>query len=309
MVDLDDTNTIYVKEEEEGLRIDKLLSMRYDQKSRTYFQYLIENECVLLNGKKIKKRITPKKGDEIEIFFILTKEISLEPQDIKLNIIYEDSDVIAINKPPNMVVHPAPGNWKDTFVNALLYHCKNISTDQDNLRPGIVHRLDKDTSGILLAAKNKDAHRKLIEQFSSREIKKEYLAVCFGSPINQLIDSPIGRHKTRRKEMTVKTDGKKAITEIENLYQKDGISIILAKPKTGRTHQIRIHLKHVSSPIIGDETYGSYKINKKFNAKRQMLHAFKIKFMHPTKNISIELTAPLPLDFQEFSYLFDKIKI
>lgn len=308
MSDKEEIDTIYVKEEEEGLRIDKLLSLRYEQKSRTYFQFLIENESVLLNGEKVKKRILPKKGDEIEIFFILTKEIDLEPQNIPLDIVYEDDDIIAINKPVGMVVHPAPGNWSGTFVNALLHHCKNLSS-LDNLRPGIVHRLDKETSGILIAAKNENSHRKLINQFSSRKIEKNYLAVCFGSPKNQIISAPIGRHLTKRKEMTVKEDGKEAITEIISLGQKENLSLILARPRTGRTHQIRVHMKHIQAPILGDEVYGSEKINKKFNVRRQLLHAYSIFFDHPSTNKKIKLEAPLPSDFQEFIDKFGPIKI
>lgn len=304
----EEIDTIYVTEEEEGLRIDKLLSLRYEQKSRTYFQFLIENDSILLNGGKVKKRTLPKKGDEIEIFFILTKEIDLTPQNIPLDVIYEDDDIIAINKPAGMVVHPAPGNWTETFVNALLYHCKNLSSS-NNLRPGIVHRLDKNTSGILLAAKNEESHRKLIEQFSLRKIEKHYLAICFGSPSNQKISAPIGRNQIKRKEMMVKSDGKEAITETFSLSQKEGLSLILAKPKTGRTHQIRVHLKHINAPIVGDETYGSDKINKKFHAKRQLLHAYSIEFDHPTTNKKMKLIAPLPPDFQEFIKIFGPIKI
>ena len=309
MLEQEEIDTIYVTEEEEGLRIDKLLSLRYGQKSRTYFQFLIEKKAVLLNGEKVKKSTIPKKGDEIEILFILTDEISLQPQNIPLDIIYEDDDILAINKPAGMVVHPAPGNWTNTFVNALLYHCKNISNPEKTLRPGIVHRLDKDTSGILLAAKNEEAHRKLIEQFSSRKIEKFYLAICLGSPSNQTISAPIGRNQTKRKEMAVKEDGKEAVTDIECLAQKDNLSLLLAKPKTGRTHQIRVHLKHINAPIIGDSTYGSDKINKKLNSTRQLLHAYIIQFSHPKNNKLMKLTAPLPSDFQEFIKTFEPFKI
>ena len=309
MSDNDDTNIITVKIEEKALRIDKLLSRRYDNKSRSYFQYLIENDSVLLNGKKIKKRTIPKVDDEIEIFFILTKETPITAENIKLDIIYEDNDIIAINKPANMVVHPAPGHWSGTFVNALLYHCKNISIENDDLRPGIVHRLDKETSGILLAAKNKDSHRKLIEQFSSRKITKQYLAICLDTPKTKSINKPIGRHKVKRKEMTIREDGKEAITDIEVLNYKDNISLVLAKPKTGRTHQIRVHLKDIKTPVIGDKIYGNSTVNNKLKIDRHLLHAYKIKFIHPITNCSMELTAPIPSDFLKFAYLFDNIQI
>lgn len=309
MSDKDDTSVILVTEEEAGLRIDKLLSLRYDNKSRAYFQFLIDNDSVLLNGKKVKKRIMPKSGDEIEIFFILTKETPLTPENIPLDIIYEDDDIIAINKPPHMVVHPAPGHWSGTFVNALLYHCKHLSAESNDLRPGIVHRLDKETSGILLAAKNKDAHRILIEQFSSRKIHKQYLAICFGTPKPQQISLPIGRHPIKRKEMTIRESGKEAVTDITTLNHKDDISLVLAKPKTGRTHQVRVHLKQINTPIIGDKVYGNSKVNKKMKIERQLLHAYKISFTHPRTKLSMELTAPIPSDFTEFTYLFDNIEI
>lgn len=309
MTGQEDTETIYVSEEEEGIRIDKLLSLRYGQKSRTYFQFLIEKNSVFLNGKKVKKSTIAKKDDEIEIFFILTEEISLQPQDIPLEIIYEDNDLIAINKPAGMVVHPAPGNRSNTFVNALLFHCKTLSNPENNLRPGIVHRLDKDTSGILLAAKNEEAHRKLIEQFSLRKIEKQYLAICIGLPSDQKISAPIGRNPTKRKEMTVKDDGKEAMTDITHLAQKDNISLILAKPKTGRTHQIRVHMKYINCPILGDSVYGSERTNKKFNCSRQLLHAYTIQFIHPKTNQIMKLSAPLPSDFQEFTKTFEPFKI
>jgi 23S rRNA pseudouridine1911/1915/1917 synthase len=287
-----DPETIFVTEAEESIRIDKLLVLRYPNHSRTYFQYLIEEGFVLLNGERVKKRTQPEEGDEIEVCFQLTPEISLEPEDIPLDILYEDDHILAINKPAGMVVHPAPGHWSGTFVNALLAHCKHLPT-KDPLRPGIVHRLDKDTSGVLIAAKTVEAHQKLIEKFSSRTMEKQYLAICVGKPKSGLISAPIGRHPVHRKEMAVLPDGKEAITEINVVAIGNQLSLVLAKPKTGRTHQIRVHLKHLGASVLGDEIYGS-----KVPAERQMLHAYRLTFTHPITNQPLTLCAPIPEDMK-----------
>jgi 23S rRNA pseudouridine1911/1915/1917 synthase len=303
-----------VPEEESGIRIDLLLKKHFQSKSRTYFQYLIEEGFVLLNGKKIKKREIVKAGEEIEVFFALTPEISLSPENIPLDILYEDEDILAINKPAGMVVHPAAGNWSSTFVNALLFYCKNIPLEEGSLRPGIVHRLDKDTSGVLLAAKNKEAQEKLILAFSERKVHKEYLAVSFGSSENfknQSISAPIGRHPQVRQKMAIVASGKPAVTDFSLLSSsrsneklKDGIEknllLILAKPQTGRTHQIRLHLQSIKAPILGDPLYGHLSINEKFSISRQFLHARKISFLHPLSQMPIEITAPLPEDMKTF---------
>ena len=268
---------IIIQKEEENLRIDKLLSLKYPEKSRAYFQYLIENGHVLLNNSPIKKRIKTKQNDTVQISFIPYPELSLKPQKIALDILYEDPDIIIINKKPDMVVHPAPGNPDNTFANALLYHCGNLPMEENNLRPGIVHRLDKETSGVLIAAKNENAHRNLVKQFSSRNIKKTYLAICSGRPKNQMIFQPIGRNKIKRKEMQITSTGKEAATEIITLASHENISLVKACPQTGRTHQIRVHLKHINHPIIGDKIYG----NTQSKAPRHMLHAYSIKLNHP----------------------------
>ncbi|MBI5345773.1 MAG: RluA family pseudouridine synthase [Chlamydiae bacterium] len=301
-----ESNTITVSKEEEGVRIDKLLSDRYVAKSRTYFQNLIENGCVLLNGEKTKKRIEAKLGDEIEIFFQASPDISLEPEEIPLDILYEDEHLLAINKPAGMVVHPAPGNWSKTFVNALLFHCKNLADIDNSLRPGIVHRLDKDTSGILLAAKTIETHQKLIESFQKRDIEKEYLTIVLGKNQNAIINAPIGRHPIKRKEMTVLETGKEAITEIKTLAFNEKLSLLLVLPKTGRTHQIRVHLKHLKTPVLGDDLYGNANLNKQYKAARQLLHAYKLKFTHPITQAPMELIAPIPEDFKKFLKLFSK---
>lgn len=297
------SHSLSILPEEEGERLDKILIHRFPEGySRTYFQNLIEEGLVLLDGKALKKRYKPNAGDEIEIYFSVTQEIDVNPENISLDILYEDRDILVVNKPPGMVVHPAPGNWSGTFVNALLYHCKNLQSDwgSDDLRPGIVHRLDKETSGLLLAAKTKCAHRHLVEQFASRQVKKEYLAICLGNPGNCVINEPIGRHPIHRKMMAVVPDGKSATTTIQVLKTHGQLSLVKALPETGRTHQIRVHLKHRGAPIVGDATYGSPQINAKYRAERQWLHAAKLLFHHPCSNQVLEFIAPLPADMQLF---------
>lgn len=291
-------------EEDLNLRLDKLLTLRFPTCSRTYFQSLIEKGSVLINGIPSKKRQQLKLGDEIEVCFELTAEIALEAENIPLEILFEDSDLIIINKPAGMVVHPAPGHSKGTFVNALLFHCKNLQEEQkDPLRPGIVHRLDKDTSGVLIAAKTSYAHRSLVEKFSQRQMQKTYKAVCLGIPTVKEINTPIKRHPTKRQEMTTSTSlegGKNAITKLEVIAKTKDLSLLSIELITGRTHQIRVHLKHIGCPILGDSLYGKESANTKWGAKRQFLHAEHISFTHPRTSKILKITAPLPKDMQSF---------
>jgi 23S rRNA pseudouridine1911/1915/1917 synthase len=289
---MDCVDEFLIAAEEAGQRLDKLLAHRFPHYSRTYFQHLIEIGCVLLNGEPAKKRFLPEEGDEIEVCFQATPELSLEPENIPLDILYEDEYLLAVNKPVGMVVHPAPGHWSGTFVNALLGHCSHLAPGSDPLRPGIVHRLDKDTSGVLLAAKTTATHQKLIEMFSSRRIQKLYLAVCVGKPRNGIVNLPIGRHPVHRKQMTTLPDGREAITEFQVLAFNERNSLVLARPTTGRTHQIRVHLKHLGCPILGDTLYGSTE------AERQLLHAYRLSLTHPITQAPLHLTAPLPEDMK-----------
>jgi 23S rRNA pseudouridine1911/1915/1917 synthase len=282
---------LFITAEEEGTRIDKLLAARFPNHSRTYFQHLIEIGCVLLNGIPVIKRTIPEEGDEIEICFQATPEATLQPENIPLEILYEDEHLLAVNKPAGMVVHPAPGHWTGTFVNALLFHCQDIAPTTDPLRPGIVHRLDKETTGVLLAAKTLQAHQKLIELFANRQVQKHYLAICHGRPASTLVNLPIGRHPVHRKEMTVLPDGREAITEIQIAAFNDKISLVLAKPRTGRTHQIRVHLKHIGCPVLGDVIYG-----KRDTHARHLLHAYRLTFDHPITGAPLRLIAPIPQD-------------
>lgn len=283
---------------EEPKRLDKLLAEAFPEHSRSYFQFLIDAGSVTCNGKKVKKRLIPNPGDEIQIFFLTSPEIELTPEDIPLDILYEDEAIICVNKPAGMVVHPAPGHRSGTFVNALLYHCRSLPPQ--DLRPGIVHRLDKETSGVLLAAKTVEAHQKLIDAFSNREIEKEYLAIVVGTPGEVVVDQPIGRHPIKRKEMTIVEGGRHATTHVEILKSSQGFSYIKTKPITGRTHQIRVHLKYLKTPVLGDTLYGPEKLSRKLKIERQLLHAHRLTFPHPIHGKPIEIESPIPQDFKSF---------
>ena len=295
------TDTFLIEEEDLGLRLDKVLPKRFPGHSRSYFQNLIDEDYVLLNGLPVKKQMRPEIGDEVSVAFQEVPILDVKPEAIDLDILYEDADIIVVNKPPGMVVHPAPGAYTGTFANALMHHCKELNPeDFDALRPGIVHRLDKDTSGVLVAAKTLRAHQKLSEQFSTRAVEKEYLAIALGTPPEGEFSAPIKRHPIKRKQMTVNEEGKQATTIFKVLGKSEGLSLLSCQLITGRTHQIRVHLKELNCPVLGDTTYGTENLNRKWDAKRQLLHAHKIKFAHPISEISLELIAPIPTDMKNF---------
>lgn len=300
-MDIEETDLLIVTEEEVGERLDKFLAKRFKEVySRTYFQYLIDEQLVLLNGIPVKKRIKPQTGDEIEVQFAAMPNIQLMPEAIPLSIIYEDEHLLAVNKPAGMVVHPAPGNWSKTFVNALLYHCHFLQDSQNSLRPGIVHRLDKETSGILIAAKTLEMQQKLIALFASRQVYKEYLAICIGKPQDGEIIAPIGRHPIHRKQMAVIPTGRQAMSFCRTLGGNDKLSLVQVIIATGRTHQIRVHLKYKGTPVLGDSLYGNSSLNHYYGVHRQLLHATKVKFQHPLTGQQLELIAPLPQDLLRF---------
>lgn len=295
----DESDILVVTEDEVGERLDKILALRFREVySRTYFQYLIDEQLVLLNGTPVKKRTKPQEGDEIEVQFAAIPEIDLKPEPIPLDILYEDDFLLAINKPAGMVVHPAPGNWSGTFVNALLYYCGQAQwIDQDtSLRPGIVHRLDKETSGVLIAAKTLAMQQKLTAMFASRQVYKEYWAICMGRPNDGEISAPIGRHPILRKQMSIVPQGKPAHSIIQTLGSDSKLSVVRVIITTGRTHQIRVHLKYKGNPVLGDALYGNSSINQYYSVHRQLLHAAKIKFIHPLTREEIEIHAPPPYD-------------
>ena len=291
-----DHETLLACQEDTGERLDKWLKAQFPEFSRTYFQWIIEEGAVLVNGDIVKKRTPLNLGDEVEVCFLLTEESSLTAEPIPLDILFEDEHLIAVNKPVGMVTHPAPGHSSGTFVNALLHHCRTLSVSPGDLRPGIVHRLDKDTSGVLIAAKHPLCHRKLVELFHSRSMKKTYIAICLGNPGESTIDAPIGRHPTRRKEMAVNWEhGKPAITLCRPLsLLVDGLTLVELRPSTGRTHQLRVHMKHRQTPILGDPVYGSQAANKKYGLDTQLLHALSLEFKHPLTGEELKLKAPIP---------------
>jgi 23S rRNA pseudouridine1911/1915/1917 synthase len=298
----DTLDILSIKEEELHLRLDKLLALRYPTYSRTYFQGLVESGHILINGSPCKKREKLSLGDQVKVCFELTPEIALEPENIPLEILFEDDEIIIVNKPAGMVVHPAPGHPNKTFVNALLHHCKNLPIDPlAPLRPGIVHRLDKDTSGALMAAKTSFMHRDLVNLLSQRKVKKQYKALCLNVPNQLEIVTSMKRHHLRRQEMTVCFEGgKEAITKLQIAAKSEKASLLDVQLITGRTHQIRVHLKHIGCPILGDSVYGNETVNQKIGLNRQLLHAEHLSFIHPTTKKEIHVQAPLPSDMQKW---------
>jgi 23S rRNA pseudouridine1911/1915/1917 synthase len=291
------SESIEIAEDQEEMRIDKVLSELFPTYSRTYFQFLIEQGAVLLNKQSVKKREKVKPGDVIDVDFLQTPELKLEPQELELDLLYEDEHLLAINKAQGMVVHPAPGHYDKTFVNALLFHLKDREEllSSSPLRPGIVHRLDKDTSGVLIAAKTSKMHQALVELFAARKMKKEYLAVTVGEPKVSCIDKPIGRHPIKRQEMCIAPEkGREATTYLSVLGSRAELSLVKASPVTGRTHQIRVHLRSIDTPILGDPLYGYAAINQKYELAGQLLHAYSLTFTHPITHEILHLKAPIP---------------
>lgn len=287
---------IKVNEENVGKRIDSFIPMVQEDISRSMVQKLIEQKNIKVNGKETKHSYKLKLNDEIEIFVPEAKEIDLKAQDIPLNVIYEDNDIIVINKPKGMVVHPANGNPDGTLVNAVMNLCKDsLSGIGGEIRPGIVHRLDKDTSGAIIVAKNDKAHIALSEQLKNHEVKKTYLALVRGiiKENEATINMPIARSKKDRKKMDVDKDGKEAITHFKVLGRyKNKYTLLQINLETGRTHQIRVHLSHIGYPIIGDEVYSNGK--NEWNVSGQCLHAWKLEFNHPITGKKIRLEAEIP---------------
>lgn len=290
----------FVSEEDEGIRLDIYITQEYDDLSRSYIQKLIKDNLIKVNNEIQKNRYIVKEGDEIEVCLPTNREIDIKPNNIPLDIIYEDNDVILINKPQGMVVHPAPSHYEDTLVNALLYHCgEELSSINGKNRRGIVHRIDKDTSGLLMVAKNDYAHKFLSQQLKEHSVIRKYNAIVFGNIKENkfTVDAPIGRHPIKRLKMAVLEDGRNAITHVRVLEEFDGYTYIEARLETGRTHQIRVHLSYINHPILGDQVYG--RTTNKFNLKGQVLHAKTLGFIHPTKKEYMEFEAPLPMSFEK----------
>lgn len=288
-----------VEELEAKKRLDVYLTEKLKETSRSYIQKGIEEGWIKVNGKLSKPNYKVKKGDMVIAEIPEPKKYSIEPEPIPLDIIYEDKDIIIINKPRGMVVYPAPGNYSGTLVNALLYHTKDLSGINGILRPGIVHRLDKDTSGVMVVAKNDRAHRNLVVQFKEKKVKKTYLALVFGVIVEEkaTIDAPIGRHPIKRTEMAVIEDGKKAVTHFKVLERFKDYTFLELNLETGRTHQIRVHMSFIGHPIVGDPIYSKKK--NPFNIKGQALHSFRLGLWHPLTEKFMVFEAPLPEDFKQ----------
>ena len=283
-----------------GNRIDKTLPNLDKNLTRVMSQKLIEQGNVKVNGKNVKTSYKLNENDKVEVEIPELKEVSIEAQDIPVEVLYEDNDIIVVNKPKGLVVHPANGNPDGTLVNALMKICKGtLSGIGGEIRPGIVHRLDKDTSGVLIVAKNDKAHLALCEQIKNREVKKTYLALTRGiiKENEATINMPIGRSTTDRKKMAVVKTGKEAITHFKVLERFKENTLLEINLETGRTHQIRVHLSQIGYPIVGDMVYSNGK--NKFGVQGQMLHAWKIKFMHPITGKEMEIEAPLPQYFED----------
>lgn len=296
-----------VNEEYNQVRLDKFISSQIDEATRSYIEKLIDENYVSLNSKvcnKNGKKI--KVGDKILVNIPEDEDVDILPENIELKIVFENDDFILINKKYDMVVHPAYGNYTGTLVNALMYYTENLSSVNGKIRPGIVHRLDKDTSGLILVAKNNNSHAKLATMFVDKTIHKTYLCIVKGNfsseNLQGRIENLIGRDiKDRKKMAIVEKNGKIAISNYKVIQQVEGYSLIEVAIETGRTHQIRVHMKSINHPILGDTVYGS--ADK--NAKRQMLHAYKLDFKNPIDDKEYNFTAPL---FDDFIDIAKKLK-
>ncbi|MCQ2464162.1 MAG: RluA family pseudouridine synthase [Oscillospiraceae bacterium] len=294
-----------VSNEEASCRIDKWISEKNPDITRSAVQKMISDGNVTVNGKTVSKNYKVSAGDEVVINVPEPAELSAEPENIPVEIVYEDDDLLVVNKPKGMVVHPAAGNYSGTLVNALMFHCKGrLSSINGVIRPGIVHRIDKNTSGLLIVAKNDSSHRHLALQIKEHSFTREYEAVVCGKfrEMTGTVDAPVGRHKTDRKKMCV-TDqnSRNAVTHYTVLEQYGKHAYIRLRLETGRTHQIRVHMKYIGHPVFGDDVYGTpYK-----GIEGQCLHARKIGFIHPSTGEYMEFDSELP---EYFTEVLDKIK-
>lgn len=300
--------TIIVEEKGVGERLDKALCTLLDI-SRKRAKDLLDQESILVNQKKEKASYKVVQGDQISVLEAPLEEIEVKPENIPLDIVYEDEDILVINKPRGMVVHPAPGHYSGTLVNALMYHCKDLSGINGVMRPGIVHRIDKDTSGLLVVCKNDMAHASLSEQLSSKTAHREYKAIVhhpfshtFGT-----INAPIGRDERNRQNMTVTSkNSKEAITHFEVIENFKNYAYIQCNLETGRTHQIRVHMQYIEHPIVGDPKYGPRKTMK---TDGQLLHAYALEFIHPRTKEKMHFEADLPEIFKKILHQLESGEI
>ena len=296
-----------VEKENTGIRIDKYLSDNMEDISRSYLQKLLKDKSITVNNKAIKANYKVQEGDMVSVFVPEPEEPNILPEEIPLDILYEDDSLMVVNKPKDMVVHPSAGHTSGTLVNAVLFHCKgNLSGINGIMRPGIVHRIDKDTTGTLLICKTDTCHRILAEQLKVHSITRKYRAVVQGNLKDDegTVEGPIGRHTTDRKKMAINyKNGKEAITHYRVLERFGNATYIECRLETGRTHQIRVHMASIGHPLLGDTTYGSSK--NPYHLQGQALHAMVLGFLHPVTNEYMEFTAPLP---EYFLKLLEKLR-
>lgn len=285
--------------EDAGTRIDRFLASHLDGVTRSAAQKLLEGGAVLINGKAVAKNYKLTGRETLSVKLPEAEEADLVPQDIPLDVVYEDADVIVVNKPSGLVVHPAPGHSDGTLVNALLYHCgDSLSGVGGEKRPGIVHRIDRDTSGLIIAAKNDAAHLFLSAQLADHTLSRTYEAICAGNFRDDVgtVDAPIGRSRADRKKMAVAPDGRRAVTHWEVLERFNSWTHLRCRLETGRTHQIRVHMAHIGHPILGDTVYGAKKPVPGLTG--QCLHAVGLSFLHPRTKAPVTLSCPLPPEFE-----------
>jgi len=297
------THHLLVNGPQAGRRLDVFVAATVEGVSRSQAKRLIEAGFVLVEGEEAKPAAKLGAGDEVEVTVPPPESASPVAEPIPLDVLFEDEWLIAVNKPPGMVVHPAAGNWSGTLVNALMHHCGQLSEGSEPTRPGIVHRLDKDTSGVIVAAKQSETHWRLAEQFAAREVDKEYRALVGGAMREEkrVVTTFIERHPKERKRMRVSQGcGREAETVLEVIERFGEATYLRALPRTGRTHQIRLHCAHVRHPVLGDNVYGRGKAERRLglDVPRQMLHAYRLGFVHPVTARRLDFTAPLPADFE-----------
>lgn len=293
-----------ILESENNERIDKIISTLNEEWSRSQVQHWIKEGLVKVNGKQVKANYKCSASEKVVIEIPEPESLDVEAEEMNLDIYYEDGDVLVVNKPKGMVVHPAPGHTTGTLVNGLMAHCNDLSGINGVLRPGIVHRIDKDTSGLLMVAKNDFAHERLVNQLVEKSVKRKYYAIVHGVIPHDYgtIDAPIGRDSDDRQKMTVVDNGKHAVTHFQVLERFDQFTFVECELETGRTHQIRVHMKYIGYPLAGDPKYGP---KKTFSIGGQALHAGVLGFVHPRTDKYIEFEAPLPI---EFVNLLDSLK-
>jgi 23S rRNA pseudouridine1911/1915/1917 synthase len=297
-----------VSPEMEGARIDKCISSYMADLSRSYIQKIIKDGNVFVNDMAVKANYKCRFDDKIRFILPKAVEPDIPPQNIPLDIIYEDSDILIVNKPKNMVVHPAPGHYEGTLVNAIMYHCKDgLSGINGVMRPGIVHRIDKDTTGSLIVCKNDETHRAIADMLKTHDITRKYRAIVYGNIKEDegVVDAPIGRHPNDRKKMAVnEKNGKRAVTHYRVLERFGDYTYIECELETGRTHQIRVHMASIGHPLLGDEVYSKNK--SKFKLEGQVLHAMTIGFVHPRSKEYMEFNAELPEYFKRLLEILRK---